>query len=312
MRVCRENYALVSTPAAERGAPRILSFSQNSMSLTTTDHSRDSAGLQYVYPVISRRAGGLSIGINLNPNNACNWQCVYCQVPDLVRGNAPPVNLRRLHEELSGFISDVLGSDFFDRHGVEPEFRKICDIAISGNGEPTSSEEFESVIATLAEVMAESGLDRNIRPLLITNGSLMHQPRVQRGITRLAELQGDVWFKLDSATAEGMARINRGGTSLQRATQNLLTAASLCPTWIQTSVFCTDGEPMSDTERTCYLQLLESVAARAEKLNGVLLYGLARPSMQPEAERLGAVSEAWMQDLAGRVRELGLEARVSF
>ncbi|MDX9945398.1 MAG: radical SAM protein, partial [Azonexus sp.] len=38
--------------------------------LRTDDHSRDSAGLRYVYPVISRRAGGVSVGINLNPNNA--------------------------------------------------------------------------------------------------------------------------------------------------------------------------------------------------------------------------------------------------
>ena len=57
--------------------------------LTVTDHSRDSAGMTYVYPVVSRRAGGVSVGINLNPNNACNWACVYCQVPDLARGTAP-------------------------------------------------------------------------------------------------------------------------------------------------------------------------------------------------------------------------------
>ncbi|MCZ7653212.1 MAG: hypothetical protein M5R42_01445 [Rhodocyclaceae bacterium] len=36
----------------------------------TDPHSRDSAGLTYVYPVVSRRAGGVSIGINPNPNNA--------------------------------------------------------------------------------------------------------------------------------------------------------------------------------------------------------------------------------------------------
>ena len=44
--------------------------------LAINDHRRDSAGLRYVYPVISRRAGGVSVGINLNPNNACNWACL--------------------------------------------------------------------------------------------------------------------------------------------------------------------------------------------------------------------------------------------
>lgn len=40
--------------------------------LSVHDQSRDSAGLRYVYPVVSRRAGGVSVGINLNVNNACN------------------------------------------------------------------------------------------------------------------------------------------------------------------------------------------------------------------------------------------------
>jgi len=45
----------------------------NSPQLTIHNHNRDSAGYAYVYPVVSRRAGGVSVGINLNPNNACNW-----------------------------------------------------------------------------------------------------------------------------------------------------------------------------------------------------------------------------------------------
>jgi hypothetical protein len=61
--------------------------------LKTEDHSRDSAGMRYVYPVVSRRAGGVSVGINLNPNNACNWRCIYCQVPGLTRGGPPPIDL---------------------------------------------------------------------------------------------------------------------------------------------------------------------------------------------------------------------------
>ena len=42
--------------------------------LSVSDHDRNSAGLTYVYPVISRRAGGVSVGVNLNVNNACNWR----------------------------------------------------------------------------------------------------------------------------------------------------------------------------------------------------------------------------------------------
>ncbi|HOI53169.1 MAG TPA: radical SAM protein, partial [Azonexus sp.] len=76
--------------------------------LRTDDHRRDSAGLRYVYPVISRRAGGVSVGINLNPNNACNWACVYCQVEGLTRGGPPPLELDRLEAELAGFLDDAI------------------------------------------------------------------------------------------------------------------------------------------------------------------------------------------------------------
>ena len=80
-------------------------------SLTTTDHDRGNAGLKYVYGVLSRRSGGLSIGINLNPNRACNWRCIYCQVPGLVRGVAPPIDLGLLEEELGGFLDEIVRGD---------------------------------------------------------------------------------------------------------------------------------------------------------------------------------------------------------
>jgi wyosine [tRNA(Phe)-imidazoG37] synthetase (radical SAM superfamily) len=83
--------------------------------LTIEDHRRDSAGLRYVYPVISRRAGGVSVGINLNVNNACNWACVYCQVDNLTRGGPPPIDLPILESELAGFLDDALHGDFMRR-----------------------------------------------------------------------------------------------------------------------------------------------------------------------------------------------------
>ena len=80
--------------------------------LNVREHDRDSAGMTYVYPVVSRRAGGVSVGINLNVNNACNWRCIYCQVPQLTRGGPPPVDLDLLRRELEAFLADVLRGAF--------------------------------------------------------------------------------------------------------------------------------------------------------------------------------------------------------
>src|SRR5512143_10825 len=136
--------------------------------LNTTDHSRDSAGLRYVYPVVSRRAGGVSIGINLNPNDACNWRCIYCQVPGLTRGNAPPIDVPRLESELRGLLTDIVRGDFMTRE-VPPEARRLNDIAFSGNGEPTSSPQLGEALEAVARVRAELAPD--VSTVLITNGS---------------------------------------------------------------------------------------------------------------------------------------------
>src|SRR3954465_15723917 len=98
---------------------RVCSAETQDMKLTTHVPDRDSAGLVYVYPVVSRRAGGVSVGINLNPNNACNWRCIYCQVPELVYGMAPAIDLLRLEGELRAFLHELLHGEYMSKHVPE-------------------------------------------------------------------------------------------------------------------------------------------------------------------------------------------------
>jgi len=153
--------------------------------LTVKDHNRDVIGFKYVYPVISRRSGGLSIGINFNTNNACNWGCVYCQVPDLSVGAAPDLDFDLLAAELHEFLQDVLHGDFYDRFEVEADKRVIKDIALSGNGEPTSVQEFSRAIALIIEIVEAAKIPQPFNYVLITNGSLIHKPDVQAGLRLL-------------------------------------------------------------------------------------------------------------------------------
>ena len=278
--------------------------------LSTADHDRDSANLRYVYPVVSRRAGGVSVGINLNTDNACNWRCLYCQVPDLTRGAAAPVNLPLLESELRGFLNELLHGDFMRRR-VPEGMRHINDIALSGNGEPTSAAEFAEVVELLARVRLESGLPEDVKTVLITNGSLLYREEVRRGLRELAKINGEVWFKLDRASEAGMAQFNDTRTSLDKVRANLTAAISACPTWLQTCWFALDGAPPSAQDEEDYLKFVEALLREGHRPQGVLLYGLARPSLQPEAARLSNLPEDAMQRFADRIRGLGLEVRVS-
>ena len=278
--------------------------------LKISDHSRDNAGMTYVYPVVSRRAGGVSVGVNLNPNHACNWRCIYCQVPQLKRGAAPVIDLAKLEAELRSFLHELLHGSFMQEQ-VPQDARRINDIALSGDGESTSAKEFEQVIELIGRVKRDSGLPKEVKLVLITNGSLIDRPNVQAGLRRMAKLNGEVWFKLDSATREGRQRINSTRMSLKRVRDNLQLAASLCPTWLQTCVFQTDGSPPSDAEAGAYLEFVGDLVREGVPLQGVLLYGLARPSMQPEAPRLTTVTPAWMKSFGASIRALGLTVKLS-
>ncbi len=290
----------------------------SSKPLTIRNHDRDLAGLTYVYAVLSRRAGGVSVGINLNPNNACNWHCAYCQVPGLVRGKAPDIDLALLERELRGFLADLVHGDWMRRF-VPDEGRVISDIAFSGNGEPTSAAVFPEAVELVLRLRGEFGLDGGLDgagiegvavPVrLITNGSLMAQARVQQGVGRLGEGGGEVWFKVDAGEAAAIERINGVNLAPEAIVRNLACCASLCPTWVQTCMFRWDGVAPARAEIDAYLEVLAQ--AGVERLQGVLLYGIARPSMQPEAPRLAPLSIDELEAIALRIKEKGLTVRVS-
>ena len=270
--------------------------------LTVHDHDRRRGGREYVYPVVSRRARGVSIGINLNPNAACNWRCVYCQVPGLVRGAAPAIDLGQLASELAGLLDEVRTPGWMERH-VPEGGRRLHDVAFSGNGEPTSSPQLGDAVGVALDALRARGLAGEVKLVLITNGSLLHQPRVQEALRHLGSAHAEVWFKLDGASDAVLHGLNDAHTSIARQRANLALAARLAPTWAQTMVLEVAGRPSLDAEeRFAYVLLLRGLLDEGVPLRGVRLYGLARPSHQPEAASLRPLPAAWLQAFAAEIR----------
>lgn len=276
--------------------------------LNIHDHSRELSGLKYIYSVISRRAGGLSIGVNLNVNNACNWQCIYCEIPNLTRGSPPPIELNLLEEELRFFLHEIIHGDYMEKN-VSAEDRHLKDIAFSGNGEPTSAEEFPEVILIIKKILEEFNLLHKIKIRLITNGSLMHKTSVIKGVEMLKEMNGEVWFKVDSATEESIKTINQVNLKAHQILERLRNSINVCPTFIQTCIFTIDGKGPSEKDVDAYLQLVGEVKT---DIQGVHLYGLARPSLQPQAKSLGRISQEALEDIAIKLRNLNIATTVSY
>ncbi|MDR3213332.1 MAG: radical SAM protein [Azoarcus sp.] len=278
--------------------------------LTVFDHNRNLGGFTYVYPVLSRRAGGVSLGINLNPNNACNWHCAYCQVPNLTRGRAPAIDLDRLEAELRGVLTALCRGDWLARNAPEG-MRVLKDLAFSGNGEPTSAVAFADAVARVARLRSEFSLDEKVVLRLISNGSLLGQARVREGIRRLARAGGEVWFKLDAGRADTIAKINGVRLSPRTVARHLATCAALCSTWVQTCVFRWDDQPPAAAELDAWLDMLGRANDEGGRIEGVLLYGVARPSLQPEGVHISPLSAEELAAIVGRIQEKGLTVRVS-
>lgn len=278
--------------------------------LSTKDHSRFQAGFEYVYPVVSRRAGGVSLGINLNINNACNWRCIYCQVPDLIRGAPPAVNLNLLEKELSVFLDQILRGSYLEDEVPEGQ-RRLNDIAFSGNGEPTSAPNFLDAVKAVYGVRTKADVPDSVKTVLITNGSLMHQEKVIRGVAELAGINGEVWYKIDRATGEGTQLINDTKVIKSRIMSNLEASAKACPTWIQTCFFKMDGLNPSDHDVEAYVELIKEAKVSGIPFKGILLYGLARESLQPESPRLSPLDDGWFKAFANRLRTLGVTVNLS-
>ncbi len=279
--------------------------------LTTSDHDRNVAGLRYVYPVISRRAGGLSIGINFNTNNACNWRCVYCQVPDLVRGSAPELDFLLLEKELRFFLQQLISGDFYRQFNVPEQQRVIKDIAISGNGEPTSLKEFDKAVKLIGDIAMEMQVLPSCDFVLITNGSLIHQARVQSGLQMLNQYKGQVWFKLDSATDKGRLQINDCKQGTEKTLENLKISSRLCDTSLQTCLLDYLEVSEAEAERRAYFELLKKIKHSDIKIKKVMLYSVARPSLQPEAGKIHKINTEKMKPFAEKLRTLGFVVSTS-
>jgi wyosine [tRNA(Phe)-imidazoG37] synthetase (radical SAM superfamily) len=260
---------------------------------------------------VSRRAKGVSIGINLNPNNACNWRCVYCQVEGLKRGSAPELDLLLLEDELRTLLEGVKEGDFLEQH-VPVESRRLSDVALSGNGEPTSSPQFLQVIEMLAQLRGEGVIPSELPITLITNGSLADRVDVQAAVKRLAENRGRVWFKLDAGSDEGLRDVNSASTRIQRQLARLELMSRLCPTSVQSCWFKRKGCDPDPQEVDRYVENLTELQRKGVPLLGVQLYTLARESHQPEAPELAPVSPLWLDTLAQRLTRIGLTVQTAY
>ncbi|WP_428938587.1 radical SAM protein [Fontivita pretiosa] len=270
-----------------------------------TLHSRSWRDNRYVYPVISRRSHGLSIGVNLNPDKVCNFDCIYCCVDRSVPPTVRHVDMDLLRRELEHLLELACSGQIwtippFDQ--TEPTLRRINDVAFSGDGEPTSFRQFPQACELVAGLLQKVSRP-DIKIVLITNATLLHLPHVRRALEFLDRHNGEIWAKLDAGTEQYYRLVERTRIPFRRVLDNILAAGRARPIVIQSLFMNIHGQPPDQTEIRAYVDRLRELRDAGCQIKLVQVYTVARRTAEAYVSPL---EPARLRAIADQVAAIGL------
>jgi histidinol dehydrogenase len=247
--------------------------------------------------VYSRRSGGLSLGINLFPDEKrCSFDCPYCEVFPFKTGVA--FSLEELEQELRRVLSGV-GKDV-----------PVKDFCFSGNGEPSLSPHLPAALDAVARICG----DMDAELVLISNGTGLLDKRIFDLLCRSVHSLGlKIWLKLDAGTPAWYGQMARSSVSFERLLGAIRDFVRVAPVTIQTMLCAINGAPPPEDEVAAWERLVLDLAREpGPGLRMIQLYGKARPAPQdPLATALPAsYLEARALSLSKALEAAGLKLPV--
>jgi wyosine [tRNA(Phe)-imidazoG37] synthetase (radical SAM superfamily) len=239
-------------------------------------YPRDFLQNQFVYLVISPRAKGLSIGINLNPVVTCSFNCLYCEINRGEPSRAAAFDVNRMAEELSQTLkmADAGWLRLMPRYANVPaDMLQVRHVTLSGDGEPTLSNQFVQAVEAVAHIRA---IGRFFKIVLVTNSTALDSPQVSNGL-RFFTREDEVWAKLDGGTDEYIRELNGSSVSLDKILRNILLIGRRRPVVIQSLFPAMNGEPPPDSEIDAYAQRLKVLKEQGAEISLVQIYSATRP-----------------------------------
>jgi wyosine [tRNA(Phe)-imidazoG37] synthetase (radical SAM superfamily) len=243
-----------------------------------TQHPRRFEQNRFVYPVLSRRSEGISVGVNLNPDKVCNFDCIYCQVDRTSQSQTRFVETEQLLAELEETLQLVATGELFEHPNFRETpvpLRRLNDIAFSGDGEPTTYRNFDELMAACAGLKARLLLG-GVKMVLITNASMFHRPHVQRGLEILDQNNGEIWAKLEAGTESYFKLVDRTPIAFRQILDNIAMAAKIRPLVIQSLFMRINGEQPPAAEIEAFCDRLNEITTAGGRLKLVQVYTVAR------------------------------------
>ncbi len=274
------------------------------------DHRRTFQENLYVYAVVSRRSKGVSIGINLNPDKVCNFDCIYCQVDRTTPAVVRDVDMSRLREELEDMLDLVTTGKLFDTERFRetpPALRRLNDIAFSGDGEPTTFPKFFEAVQMAAAVKALWKLPE-VKLVLITNATMFHKPQVQAGLALLTSNNGEIWAKLEAGTEAYYQQVDRTTIPFQRVLDNIKAEARRGPLVIQAMFLRIHERPPPEAELQAFCERLNEIVQAGGQIKLVQVYTVARVPAETYVSPLSRMEVDQIVEMVQRRTKLPAEA----
>jgi len=275
-------------------------------------HPRSFEASRFIYPVLSRRSKGISIGVNISQDKTCNLNCVYCQVNRSNCLDKQLVEIDVLKSELSKTLRSVISGELFEKpkfSGVPKSLQRLNDLALSGDGEPTISKNFERVLQVCADVRQANKLS-DVKLVLITNASLLHLDRVQRGLKILYENNGEIWAKLDTGTENYYRAVARSAIPFEQILKNITMAAQTHPLVIQTLFMNLRNQPPSPAEIQAYCDRINEISSAGGKIKLIQIHTVART---PAEDWVSAIPDAKLDRFTNAISQAtGIEVETFY
>ena len=244
---------------------------------TVSVHDRGADQSSLVYPVVSRRSGGLSVGINLFPDGKrCGFDCPYCEVRPFSGGVI--FSAEALEAELEAFLAEGYKAAWAPR--------PVRDLCVSGNGEPTLSPHLWEALEICAAARRRHPaiLAPGACPIvIITNSTGFMDEETARRLAEFARREPlEIWAKLDAGSQECFALMSRSPYSLDDISDALGNFARSTPLTIQTMVCDMGGGACAtdDAEALTYAARVNAMLEKGAVINAIQVYTLARAPLE--------------------------------
>jgi wyosine [tRNA(Phe)-imidazoG37] synthetase (radical SAM superfamily) len=277
--------------------------------LTAFGCPRDFLDNRFVYVTVSARAHGLSVGVNMNPDKACNFDCVYCDVDRRVPFQKQPLEVKAMSDELQRTVAFVHSGQLPFRQpysALPAELLELRHVALSGDGEPTLCPNFAEAVQSILHIRACGGFPF-FKIVLITNATGLDLSSVKDSLKLLTH-SDEVWAKLDVGTQAFMKRVNRPQVSLKKVLANILRLGRQRPVVIQSMFSLLDGEEPPAEEIEQYIERLKELKTAGATIPLVQVYSPARPTARTECGHLPLKSLSYIAKLIHA--KTGLSAEV--